>query len=108
MKSKQVAGVLILFCVVLSLLFTLVRADAATENVVWTNLVHTSVNGTILQHDAADIEGGATSVQTITSGDGYVEWTVNEANSIFAVGLSNGNTNTSLADIDFGINFNGA
>ena len=41
--------------------------------------------------------------QTIGSGDGYVEFMASETTTYRMVGLSNGNTDASYADIDFGI-----
>jgi hypothetical protein len=79
--------------------------------VTWTNLVNATVTGTVLQKtsgcDGCD-DAGATSQQQISSGDGYVEFTVGEANTIWLAGLSHGNTDTGFADIDFAFYFNSA
>ena len=79
--------------------------------VVWTNLVNATVNGTVLQKtagwDGADDAGG-TSQQELTAGDGYVEFTVDEADTFWLGGLSHGNIDTGYADIDFAFRFNGA
>jgi len=79
------------------------------DNVVWTALVHATANGNSLQKtsgcDGCD-DSGAVSVQSIASGDGYVEFTASETTTYRSIGLSNGNTNTSLSDIDFAIILN--
>ena len=52
---------------------------------------------------ASGINSGAVSAQQISSGDGYVELTASETNTYRMFGLSNGNTDTSYQDIDFGL-----
>jgi len=46
-------------------------------------------------------DAGATSQQQITSGDGYIEFTIGETNTLRYAGLGHGNTNANYADIDF-------
>lgn len=46
---------------------------------------------------------GAVSSGTLLSGNGFVEFTTRETNKSKALGLSNGNTNNDLDDIDFGV-----
>lgn len=48
-------------------------------------------------------DAGATSTQQIVAGDGYVEFTASETTTIRGIGLGVGNTDTSMADIDFAI-----
>ncbi|PYM93789.1 MAG: hypothetical protein DME04_09565 [Candidatus Rokuibacteriota bacterium] len=76
------------------------------ENVVWTNLVNVIAHGNSLQKtsgcDGCE-DAGATSVQQITGPDGYVEFTASEPTTLRALGLSNGNTDMTAADIDFAI-----
>ena len=87
-------------------------ATAEDQLVVWTNRVNVSVDssGTVLQKtggcDGCD-DAGATSEQTLTAGDGYVEFTVGEANTFWMAGLSHGNDGTTFSDIDFAFRFNG-
>jgi hypothetical protein len=85
-------------------------ASAEDQNVTWTNLVNVSSTGTVLQKtsgcDGCD-DAGATSLQELTSGDGFVEFTVGEATTFWVGGLSHGNDGTSYADIDFAFRFNG-
>jgi hypothetical protein len=81
---------------------TLTKTDTKNiENVSWTSKVNTTSIGNNLT--ATDVGSGAISSQTITSGDGYVEFTATETNKQRGGGLSNGNSNNSWADIDFGI-----
>jgi hypothetical protein len=80
-------------------------APPATEAVVWTSLVGVSANGGSLTKTAAVGWGnaGAVSTKSLGSGDGYVEITATETNSYRIFGLSNGNTDASYSDIDYGL-----
>jgi RHS repeat-associated protein len=51
---------------------------------------------------------GAVSNETISSGDGYVEFSTSENNTDKLLGLSYGDTNQNYADIDFGIYLEGS
>ena len=70
-----------------------------------------TVTDTVLQKtggwDGVD-DAGATSLQELTAGDGYIEFTVGEATTFLLAGLSHGNDGTGYADIDFAFRFNGA
>jgi hypothetical protein len=83
----------------------------SSGSVTWTNLVNVTVSGTVLQKtggcDGCD-DAGATSEQQLSAGDGYVEFTVGETNTIWVAGLSHGNDGAGYADIDFAFRFNGA
>ena len=46
---------------------------------------------------------GAVSIGSLISGDGFVQFTSRETNRAKAIGLSNGNTDTDLTDIDFAV-----
>lgn len=85
--------------------------DAEEQSVVWTNIVNATVTGPVLQKtsgwDGVD-DAGATSEQELSAGDGYIEFTVGEANTFWLGGLSHGNQDTSFADIDFAFRLNGA
>ncbi len=52
-------------------------------------------------------DAGAVSQQTITSA-GYVEFRIGSVDAFLVAGMSHGNENTSVADIDFAFRFNGA
>ncbi len=86
------------------------RLDAQQSGVQWTNLVHTGVNAGTLQKitgcDGCD-DGGATSAQELSAGDGYAEFVVGEMNTLWLAGLSHGNSGTAYGDIDFAFFFNG-
>ena len=81
------------------------------QPVTWTNRVNVTATSTVLQKtggwDGVD-DAGATSVQQLSAGDGYVEFTVGESDTFWLAGLSRGNGGTSYADIDFAFRFNGA
>jgi Calx-beta domain/Divergent InlB B-repeat domain len=77
---------------------------ATPQPVVWTSLVGVSASGSsLIKTTATGVDSGAISVQQIPSGDGYVEITASETNSYRMFGFSNGNTDASYADIDFGL-----
>ena len=74
------------------------------EPVVWTSLVGVSASGNSLtKTSASGVNSGAVSTQQIASGNGYVELTASETNTYRIFGLSNGNTDASYQDIDFGL-----
>src|SRR5262245_1394746 len=76
------------------------------DNIAWTALVNVTASGNSLRKTSGCDgcgDAGAVSTQSIASGDGYVEFTASETNTYRAAGLSNGNTDSSLGDIDFAI-----
>jgi hypothetical protein len=100
--------------VVLTAVLPLLRylnADAEDQSVIWTNIINATVTGSVLQKtggfDGVD-DAGATSEQQITTGDGYVQFTVGETNTFWLGGLSHDNQDTSYAEIDFAFRFNAA
>ena len=77
---------------------------AGAQPVTWTALMGVTASGNSLTDIAATgDERGAASTQRITSGDGYVEFTASETTTNRLLGLSNGNTDASYPDVDFGI-----
>ena len=74
-----------------------------TQDVAWTNMVNVAATGNSLRNNVAG-NGGATSVQRIESGNGYVEFTATETNTYRWAGLSNGNSGTGYDDVNFAIN----
>ena len=63
-----------------------------------------SVNGNSLTKTAATgWNAGAASIQSLASGDGYVEFTASETGTYRLLGLSNGNSNVDYTDVDFAI-----
>jgi hypothetical protein len=81
-----------------------VSGGTITGAVTWTNIVNATANGGSLQESCGGCgNSGAQSVQRITSGSGYVEFTAAETTTQRSVGLSNGNSNNLRADIDFAI-----
>jgi hypothetical protein len=108
MMSHRVAAI-VFTCLGAALVQTIARSD--DQLVTWTNLVNVTATDTVLQKtggwDGVD-DAGATSLQEITAGDGYIEFTVGEATTFWLGGLSRGNDGTGYADIDFAFRFNGA
>ena len=87
------------------------RAEASSTAIVWTELVNTTVTADVLQKTSGCdgcFDAGAISTQQITSGDGYIEFTIAGTNTLFMAGLSHGNGGTGFAEIDFAFRFNGA
>lgn len=81
-----------------------------TEPVRWTSLVNVAANGGTLQKTGGCggcPDAGAVSEQQITSGDGSVEFTASEANTLRFVGLSVGNSGTGAAEIRFALRLQG-
>ena len=81
----------------------------AQTPITWTDLINVTTDGTVAQKttgcDGCQDAGAASQEQL--SGDGYVEFTVGELNTMWMAGLSHGNGDTTYADIDFGFRFNG-
>src|SRR4029453_11382106 len=79
--------------------------DWTSEAVAWTSLVGVTASGNTLNKTAAGSWGtaGAVSTKSLTSGDGFVEVTVNETNTHRMFGLGNGDTNANYTDIEFGV-----
>jgi outer membrane protein assembly factor BamB len=80
--------------------------DGARQNITWINAVNCAVNANNLQKtggrtDTAD--AGARSLQTITAGDAYLEFTVSEANKLAYCGLAHSAIGTDFNEIDFAI-----
>ncbi|OFW02759.1 MAG: hypothetical protein A3I61_16465 [Acidobacteria bacterium RIFCSPLOWO2_02_FULL_68_18] len=78
--------------------------------VTWVNVMNATVVGAVLEKtsgwDRFD-DAGATSQQELSAGDGFVEFTVGEADTFWVGGLSHGNQDTSYGDVDFAFRFNG-
>lgn len=111
-KTKVLIGItgsLLLIGLICSLLTFLTapvvaQGGGSPQNVVWTNVVNATATGNTLQKTAGCdgcLDAGATSQQTITSGDGYMEFTVGAVAGQRFVGLSNDNPGTGFQEIDF-------
>jgi subtilisin family serine protease len=74
-------------------------------NVTWTSLVGVSATGNSLAKTAGTSawDAGAVSTQTIAGGMTYAEFTTTETSTYRLFGLSNGNSNATESDVDFGI-----
>jgi RHS repeat-associated protein len=77
----------------------------SSQNVSWTNAAGVAPAGNNLTKTAGEGwgNGGAASIQTIASGDGYVEFTVGESGTYRMCGLSNGDSDQNYPDIDFAV-----
>jgi len=78
---------------------------AAPANVGWTNTAGVAASGNNLTKTAGTGWGnaGASSTQSITSGDGYVEVTASETSTARIFGLSHTDANQNWTTIDFGM-----
>ena len=102
LRTLAIAGSLVIA------LFTLLSAES--QAVLWTSAVNVSVvNGSLQKTSGCDgcDDAGAISQQALIEGDGFVEFTVSEQNTLWAAGFSHGNTDTTYSDIDFAFVFNG-
>jgi hypothetical protein len=87
------------------------RTDAASSAVMWTGLVNAAVNSDLLEKTSGCdgcFDAGATSTQQIAGGNGFIEFTIAAANTLFVAGLSHDYAGTGYADVDFAWRFNGA
>jgi hypothetical protein len=85
---------------------TNIAVAQSAQNVVWVSAVNVTVTGNSLQKTSGCNncdDAGAVSQQTITSGDGYVEFTASEQTTGRMIGLSNGNPGTTATEISYGI-----
>jgi alpha-tubulin suppressor-like RCC1 family protein len=78
---------------------------ATAEDVVWTNAVGVSVAGNSLTKTGANTawDAGASSLNVLPDGYGYVEFTATETTTYRTCGLGNGDSDQGHADVDFGI-----
>jgi hypothetical protein len=73
--------------------------------VTWTRAVGVNISGNRLHKNDPNASwlAGASSLQSLVAGDGYVDFTVNQTNTYRMIGLSNGDTDQSYGDIDFAL-----
>ena len=76
-----------------------------SKPVQWTNTVNVLVDGNNLKknHELKDWNAGAVSVNTITSGNAYIETTITDSTKFVMIGFSKGDTDQFWKDIDFPI-----
>jgi hypothetical protein len=77
-------------------------AGSPTVNLTFTNVNNAVVQGNSLISSTAGQNAGAQSVEAL-SGDGFVEFTAVETNTMRAAGLDHQNSNNTLQDIDYAI-----
>jgi len=91
-------------------LFVASGLSLAQQPVDWRDLVNASARGNGLRKtggcDGCD-DAGAISRQIITSGDGFVEFVVDDPYSAWTAGLGHPDGNLRLTSIDYGVRFNG-
>ncbi len=78
--------------------------DLEGEPITWERLLQTEVVGTTLRRPTGSgWNAGAVSGKVLTSGDGYVEYTIPATAGYAMFGLSHGDTDGSYPDIDFAL-----
>jgi hypothetical protein len=83
-----------------------VGSSFAVQNVVWVNTRNVSVSANNLTNVGSGIpswDAGASSAQSITSGDGYVEFSINDVIAGKMGGLNNGDPDQNYTSIDYAI-----
>ena len=71
--------------------------------VTWINLSYATANGNTLQGTNAGFNGSASTQQQLTSGNGFIEFTVGVYNGVRSVGFS-----SNASTVQYGITLNGA
>ncbi len=80
------------------------------QAVTWTNLVNVAASGNSITKSGGCggcADAGANSQQTIASGDGYLEFTVSEIDTLRFIGFSTGSSGTSPDGIAAGLRLQG-
>lgn len=82
-----------------------ISAAAGAEDVIWINAVATSVSGNTLTKTGGNSawDAGASSLNVLQDGYGYVEFTATETTTYRLCGLSNGDSDQNYTDVDYGI-----
>lgn len=79
--------------------------STAAQPVVWTNAVGVTVTGASLSKPGSTTawDSGASSVQQLTGGDGYLEWVATETTTYRGVGLGTNDANQNYTDLEWAI-----
>lgn len=91
-----------------SVTVTVKNDPAGGESVTWTSRKNvTALSGVLQKTSGCDgcQDAGAVSVESLSSGDGFLELVASETSTQRVVGISHGNNDTSIADIDFALLF---
>jgi hypothetical protein len=78
------------------------------SQVLWMALTNVTAQGSVLRKTGGCNgcpDAGAVSVQSIPTGNGYMEVTASETTTVRLIGLSRGNSDNTGADIDFALRF---
>ena len=83
---------------------TLLDVELVATSLHWQNLIAVSASGDDLSKTGTDAAwtAGASSIETL-AGDGFVEFTATEANTLRMAGLGNGDPSAHFSDIEYGI-----
>ena len=76
-------------------------SGAWADNVNWTSLSGSSINGTTIGHNGGESDGHAESSQSLPSGDGSFEFTVMQTGNYWGAGLNSGAKATSYAGLEY-------
>ncbi|HEX8183389.1 MAG TPA: PQQ-binding-like beta-propeller repeat protein, partial [Blastocatellia bacterium] len=106
----RLASSFLIIAAILSPVFTLTStgqsSDGSRQAIIWTNTINCAATGNSLQKTAGrddTSDAGARSLQSITAGDAYIEFTVAEANKTLFCGLAHAAIGTDFSEIDFAI-----
>jgi polyvinyl alcohol dehydrogenase (cytochrome) len=106
----RLASSLLVAVLILSPAFTISStgqsADGSRQSIIWTNTINCTATGNSLQKTAGrddTSDAGARSLQSITAGDAYIEFTAAEANKTLFCGLTHSAIGTDFSEIDFAI-----
>ena len=86
----------------------LAAQQAGEAPVTWTNQINVTAYGNKLAEACNGCgNAGAESQQTLTAGDGYVEFVPSTSHDAFTVGFGTGPASTRVEDIEFALRFHG-
>ncbi|MEY4642339.1 MAG: hypothetical protein RLZZ227_2333 [Pseudomonadota bacterium] len=78
------------------------------QPVAWGQNVNATLSGNSITEACNGCgRSGAVSRQTLTAGDGYVEFSAGSVNEVFSVGIGSGPSNTQIENLEFALRFNG-
>ena len=105
MRKSFVFSLTFVFALILIVTVSNPASAQLSESVHWTNAVNVSVDGNNLKknHEQQEWDAGAVSVNTITSGNAYIETTITDSTKFVMIGFSKGDTDQFWKDIDFPI-----
>src|SRR5689334_3377743 len=88
----------------IAVLLSFVSTARAETAITWKNVIGATVsNGTLTRQAGGAWNAGASSVEEIAAGDGYVQFSTGETSKSKMAGLSRGDDNQGNGDIDYAV-----